>query len=450
MLNQVVETYRIFNNLAEESSTNAKINTIKEHQNNPVFIKTLQFVYDDFIRTGVSYKTLFKYQDEPINTTETPLETDSLVDMMDYVAAHNTGTLLTVLSIELFLDEYPDYMRDFLMNVFSNELKVGITAKTINKALGKGTIREFGVQLAYPYHKYIDKVQGQKFCLTQKLDGHRSVCFVHNGEAQFYTRKGLPINGLGSLNSEAINLAGRLGGDYVLDGELLLKNTDGLETKDLFRATSRILRSNDADKTGILFNVFDCCPYDEFILGRSREPFWARKGHLTASYKQTHQDSDYKYRINLVKDLYRGNDINVIPTMQKEYVDQYGWEGLMINLLDSPYMVKRTSSLLKVKEFFDADVMVKDVFEGEGNLTGTLGGIVIDFKGYPIRVGSGFTQMERDWYWENPDEIIGHIVDVQYFEETHNQNNDDISLRFPTFKAVRSDKSSKGDISYES
>ena len=37
-------------------------------------------------------------------------------------------------------------------------------------------------------------------------------------------------------------------------------------------------------------------------------------------------------------------------------------------------------------------------------------------------------------------EIIGKIIDVQFFEETTNDKNDGISLRFPTIKSVRTDK----------
>ena len=120
----------------------------------------------------------------------------------------------------------------------------------------------------------------------------------------------------------------------------------------------------------------------------------------------------------------------------------------MINLSDGLYQTKRTSDILKVKEFFNADVLVKDVFEGTGELSGTLGGVIIDYKGNDVKVGSGFTLEERNTYWANPDKIIGKVVDVQYFEETNNQNDNNISLRFPTIKSIRLDKTPE-DISYE-
>ena len=112
------------------------------------------------------------------------------------------------------------------------------------------------------------------------------------------------------------------------------------------------------------------------------------------------------------------------------------------------YVTKMTKDLLKIKEFFDADVVVKDIFEGIGRLKGRLGGVVIDYKGYEIKVGSSFSLDEREQYWRHPEEIVEKIVQVNYFEETHNQNNDDISLRFPTFVCLRENKDAT-DISYE-
>ncbi|MCR1878040.1 ATP-dependent DNA ligase [Limosilactobacillus reuteri] len=442
----------IIDEISAESSNNNKITILKKNADNEEFKKLLKFVYDDFIRTGLSVKTLNETPRSSVVATDYIGEYN-LEGLMDYVKEHNTGTLSTVYLIQDFASLFNDDTKQFIYQIFGKELKIGITAKTINKALGKGFIREFSVQLAHPYHKYTDKVPGSEFTLTQKLDGHRSVFIVKNGKGQFYTRKGLPINGLEIQTEQALKLADSLGNhgaeDYVLDGELLLSNDENMETKDLFRATSRILRSETADKSNIQYNVFDALSTKEFEDGKSENTFADRKRFLTMAFG----DFDYNEpqsidHIHLVKDLYVGSDISIIKKLQHEFVEPNGWEGLMLNLNNEYYVTKRTSGLLKIKEFFDADVLVKDVFEGTGKLKGTLGGIIIDYKGYEIKVGTGFTEVDRDFYWNNPDEIIGKIVDISYFEETHNQNNNNISLRFPVFVEKRTDKTF-ADISYE-
>lgn len=461
-MNSIVELKDIFKEIKAVSSKKAKEDIIKKYKDNELFTKTLKFVYDDFITTGISTKKInANIKDNNFMVLNTSFKYN-YENLLDWVKEHNTGKLDTVYMLQTYINQFEDEeTKQFLKDVFTKKLKVGITAKTINKVLGKGFIEEFGCQLAYPYHKYLNKLEGSEIIVTQKLDGHRSICIVKNGKATFYTRKGLVINGLDIQEREVEKLVERGfdGKDYVLDGELLAYNADGLETKDLFRLTTSILRSDSADKSSVLFNVFDCLPYEEFTTGKSKDPFWKRKEDLSNAFYsiyplkstkspeiETNPLSRHLYEVeNIYEDTYHPN---VILSLQEEYVEPLGWEGLMINLSDGLYQTKRTSDILKVKEFFNADVLVKDVFEGTGELSGTLGGVIIDYKGNDVKVGSGFTLEERNTYWANPNKIIGKIVDVQYFEETNNQNDNNISLRFPTIKSIRLDKTPE-DISYE-
>lgn len=448
MDNMIDNVRNIFEQISGASGSTQKIAIIKRNSDNNLFKKMLRFVYDDFIRTGMTYKTLASV-DAPAFFTDFNGQQYDIEQLMRYVKSHNTGAMATVSLVQDFCSVLSNENRDFLYHVFGKDLKIGVTAKTINKALGKGFIREFGVQLAHPYHKYADSVTGKMFCLTQKLDGHRSVFIYKDGQGQFFTRKGLPISGLEEQAKEATEVIKTYGRDMVLDGELLLFNRDDLPTKDLFRATSRVLRSETANKTGILFNVFDALPTFEFEQGKSTQTFLERKHGLENALEiaSNASDNDIKH-IKLVHNLYVGNDIAMIKELQDKYVKPNDWEGLMLNIADGYYQTKRTKDLLKIKEFFDADVVVKDVFEGEGKLKGTLGGIIVDYKGYDVRVGTGFDDASRDYYWNNQDEIIGKVTTVQYFEETNNQNDDSISLRFPVFITVRQDKTAE-DVSYE-
>ena len=448
MDNSISDVRNIFEQISYASGSTQKIAIIKHNYNNELFKKMLRFVYDDFVRTGMTYKTLASV-DAPAFFTDFNGQQYDIEQLMRYVKSHNTGAMATVSLVQDFCSVLSNENRDFLYHVFGKDLKIGVTAKTINKALGKGFIREFGVQLAHPYHKYADSVTGKMFCLTQKLDGHRSVFIYKDGQGQFFTRKGLPISGLEEQAKEATEVIKTYGRDMVLDGELLLFNRDDLPTKDLFRATSRVLRSETANKTGILFNVFDALPTFEFEQGKSTQTFLERKHGLENALEiaSNASDNDIKH-IKLVHNLYVGNDIAMIKELQDKYVKPNDWEGLMLNIADGYYQTKRTKDLLKIKEFFDADVVVKDVFEGEGKLKGTLGGIIVDYKGYDVRVGTGFDDASRDHYWNNQDEIIGKVATVQYFEETNNQNDDSISLRFPVFITVRQDKTAE-DVSYE-
>ena len=107
------------------------------------------------------------------------------------------------------------------------------------------------------------------------------------------------------------------------------------------------------------------------------------------------------------------------------------------------YEGKRTKNLLKVKKFLDAEYVVENVefnthrFIRKGkevSLT-ALSNVWIRHEGYEVAVGSGWTQEQRLYYKDHPEELIGKTITVKYFEETTNKDGKK-SLRFPVVKCI--------------
>ena len=94
----------------------------------------------------------------------------------------------------------------------------------------------------------------------------------------------------------------------------------------------------------------------------------------------------------------------------------------------------------KVKKMYPVDLEVIDIEEGTGINQNKVGALVVNYKGYKVKVGSGLTKEQRELWWNNPNLILGKIITVQYFEETTNKKDDSLSLRFPVLKEVRNDK----------
>lgn len=96
-----------------------------------------------------------------------------------------------------------------------------------------------------------------------------------------------------------------------------------------------------------------------------------------------------------------------------------------------------------VDELKFANLRCIDMELGTGVNANRLGAITVELPlesgTYQVKVGSGFTQEQRDYFWQHKDEILGKIVEVQYFEITQNQQGG-YSLRFPVFCQVRNDK----------
>ena len=111
-------------------------------------------------------------------------------------------------------------------------------------------------------------------------------------------------------------------------------------------------------------------------------------------------------------------------------VEELGGEGLMLRQPCSRYEAGRSSTLLKVKTFHDAEGRVVAHLPGKGRHAGRLGAVVVQLpNGLTFSVGTGFTDAQR----QSPPPI-GSLITYRYQELT-----DRGVPRFPSFVRVRSD-----------
>lgn len=427
-IESLIEVKNIFESLEKTNGRNAKEEILSANKMNILFKDILDFVYNPYILTGISSKKINKDLPMLENMTQ------DITCVMDYIKKNNTGKDNDIAFVRTFIKCMPDELEAFLVGIFTKSLKVGITLKTINKVFGD-FIPEYNVMLAEKFEDNRKRVEGKDFTLTMKLDGRR-LTFIKDGNLlQGKTRQGLTVEGLVEIENDFQKLP-----DGVYDGELCAVGTFE-DSKAMFKETSK-RASVKGDKTGLKFVCFDYIqdPKD-FYKGKCDTPY--RKRQL--SLFEILFEARFKHNVEFIEGLeilYHGNDLNVIPEIMKD-VTSKGEEGLMLNISDAPYECKRSKSLLKIKAFNTVDLKVIRYEEGSGRNRGRLGALVVDYKGHEVKVGSGFTDEQRDHLWQNrnheKNSLIGKIIEIQYFEETQNEQNG-LSLRFPTFLRIREDK----------
>ena len=109
---------------------------------------------------------------------------------------------------------------------------------------------------------------------------------------------------------------------------------------------------------------------------------------------------------------------------------QDGGEGLMLRQPGSRYESGRSSTLLKVKTFHDAEARVLEHLPGSGRHRGRLGALLVELpSGTQFSVGTGFTDAQRG----DPPPVGSHIT-FRYQELT-----DGGVPRFPSFVRTRPD-----------
>lgn len=418
--------------ITAEAGRNYKISVLEKYKDDEDIKYLLDFIYNPYITTGISNKKLNK---QLTDICVMPyLNSDGFKLLLQYLKVNNTGTDRDIALIQDFkvrhlgysYDSGPTELCKLFDAIVTKNIQLGIDAKTINKVI-PGLIPEFNVQLANKYFDKPEVVEGKEFVLTTKIDGSRIIAMKDNGKVSFWTRQGQPYEGLVDLQTELENSPED---NFVFDGEIIAIDTD---LENTYKNTMKLSRTKDQAKHGLQMLVFDYMPIANFKMQCCPLDYRSRRGVLTAIF----DFNNFKY-FKLLPKLYQGTDTSKIIEILNEQV-ALGNEGIMLNVVNAPYHFGRTWDLLKIKLFKDCDLVITGFEEGTNKLQGTLGALILDYKGNELRCGSGFSDEQRAEIWANRDQYLGKIAEIKYFEETYNQNGG-ISLRFPTFKDIREDK----------
>lgn len=108
-----------------------------------------------------------------------------------------------------------------------------------------------------------------------------------------------------------------------------------------------------------------------------------------------------------------------------DFLDIYierGYEGIMVRDLTATYQQKRTGVLLKLKPWHYIKVKITGHKMGTGKYKHMLGAFIVvgkvEGKRFMCRVGSGFTDAQRQEYWTDMSSLIGKTITIKYIELT--------------------------------
>lgn len=289
---------------------------------------------------------------------------------------------------------------ELFVRILNKDLKCGVSIKAINKVYGD--ILQEGITMQPK--EYESRLAVFPTFASLKLRGCRG--YYRWSDQTIYSRSGKPYRGL----SHITNALFPFGHDY--DGELLVPNIP-------FEDGSGIVKSHK-ETPEVHFCIFDA--------PATTIPYRERRGAYLGLKSVTPEF------IVVCNDMYISDERNLFGA--RDYAFKDGYEGLVMKDPNSLYSPGYTSEWLKLKEEAEPiDLEVFDVFEGIGKYSGALGGVVVHYNGVPVRVGGGFSDSQRKYYYAHPNQIVGHTILVKYQEKTKHG-----SLRNPIFVEVRDDK----------
>jgi DNA ligase-1 len=320
--------------------------------------------------------------------------------------------------------------------ILIKDLRCGVSEKTINNVVGKKyadyAIPVFCCQLAHDSANHESKVSGRKL-IEVKLDGVRVLSIVYpDGRVDQFSRNGKELVNFEHIKTQLAKTVTGITEPVVFDGEIMSSSF-----QDLMK---QVHRKSDVSAGDAVLHLFDFIPLNDFMQGK-----WLKK------------QIDRSAKLRAWKDLWDSETPNIaildheevnLDTQQgqKRFKEinalaiAGGYEGIMIKDPDAWYECKRTTSWLKLKPFIEVSLEIVDVEEGTGRNKGKLGALVCegqdDGRTIMVNVGSGFSDADRDRFYNARNTLPGSVVEVRADAVTQNQDGT-YSLRFPRFVRFR-------------
>jgi len=415
--------YSLCMELQSISGTKDKEAFIKKHADNKQFLLYLQYLLDKLKVYGIQKKKL----DKAIKNAS-PLKNlrVNILNMYEYLLENNTGKDDDAYYVASYILKLPEYMQEWASTSITKTLKLGVTAKSVNKALGYELITEFAIQRGKTFEDEKHKIEDEMLVVSEKFNGLRGICEIVNGTPIFKTRQNQIIKGLLDLEAD---MKGKPDGIY--EGELIVKNRHLYKLRQVLQETIKIVNSDIPDKK-VDWMLFDHLKHEEFSNPSSSRTYFERKRNMIAMSLETEN-------VHIAPTLYVGKSHDVLYKMLDEIVSR-GGEGLMINR-DKPYQKDKTNHILKMKKKYTSDLRIIGFEEGKstGKYKGTLGAFLLEYKGNVVKCGVMPDDI-RNEVWNNQEKYLGKLVEIEHEQETTNQVNDLVSLEYPVFLQFRFDK----------
>lgn len=234
--------------------------------------------------------------------------------------------------------------------------------------------------------------------ISAKVDGVR--CYDDGRSLKF--RSGNPIWGVNHIHTYIRGLG--------FDGEMLIP---GLS----FDESSGQIRSHAESPDAHLY-VFDSTTMPRDFARRHRD-----LQHLMLLSDQVHI---LKHEVVTTrKQLFEKHKRNL----------ELGFEGSVVKTPHHYYQYRKSWDWMRIVPVHSVDAKVYGVYEGKGKYVGMLGGVLYRGEGVTGKVGTGFDDAQRKYYWLNQDRIVDKTIRITFKEKTR-----DGSLRHPSFDRVRIDK----------
>lgn len=425
--------YRIIKALQTASGSNAKQAILEQNKDNELLKAYLKAVMDPSI----------SYYQKAVPKHGAPSGRQTAFDMLDILHAVETFAKRMVTG-DLAKRTMQKWLED-QNSVEDQELCTMLIARSIGSSIGDTMILKTWPSLylvpAYMRCSLANEKTlkpfntGETFTCQKKADGQ--YCSLYVKEHKAYTRAG---NSYPLWLVEKLLLGAGNKDNNVLLGEVLVRPT-GSDTELPRQVANGLINSalKGADEDDFKQYVFfmecwDMLPKGDF-----------EAGHCKTQYKKRFEDMKNVVEWDLL-------NVRVIPTYFVNTLDEAyainnrhlleGFEGSVIKTLSHEWKNHTSPFNVKLKVAFEIDLEIIGMKEGTGKAKNMLGALTVQSSDGLLQcdVGTGFSDLTRQQFWDGRDELYGMIVSIKANDILANRANKNMSLFLPVFVEVRVDK----------
>ena len=400
------------------------------------FKQVLNYAFNPFFTYGVTIdETTLKWAAPDYDASNSNVIWKSFMYVLDQLRARKITGGAARQAVDAQLKAGPAYAF-WMVRILNKDLKIGLANKTVAKHI-PGFLPKLSPMLCDTFD--IEELRNYAdWYYENKHDGIRGIVAIENGVTRVQTRSGKTVSNTDIIEDHIKSLGID---NAVFDGEFMAST---------FKETMQILTTHGVrkDRGNVKFWIFDVLPIQDWKAQECKIPLKLRKEALKQALAR--RDSTFVLKA-VVSRQFKTGSVEEIGVACDEAVEN-GYEGIVMKKPDSLYEWKRTKTWLKYKPYFECDLKIVGIEEGQGTRKGKCGALIcsgtVTFKGkkykiFETEVGAGLSAKQTVQFWNDHHSgtLAGRTVEVR-FQEVSDWDVDKKThkLKFARLRRMRPDK----------
>jgi hypothetical protein len=432
---------QIFDEIANESSTNEKMAILARYKDNGLLVRVLYAACSKRAKYYIKQLPLYEQSSTTFDLDWALKQLPALSkrEVTGYAAHQYLMKILTQLQPD---DAY------IIERIIDKDCKIGIGTRNINKVI-PDLIERTGYMGCKPFSKEgLIKLLAKDECVSQeKMDGRFMNSIIQGGELLNESRQGEPTileNPL--FFTELTQLK-----DCVLNGELTMKGIPRFEsngiiaslisiatkknagedvTKEVSKFESKHMDYFDALKL-VRYTTWDILTIDEYFSRKCTRPYRVRLAELNESLKGLSM-------ISIVETRTVKTYVDVMDHF-KEIVTRNG-EGCVVKGLSGVWVDSKPIYQQKIKLEINLDLKITGFNYGTGKNSELISSVNVESEDGLLKTSpTGLDEDEMAYVTTNQDTLLNTILEVKCSGLSQDSKGN-YSVLHPVYKLLRNDK----------